>query len=96
MQVLHILCLSSHSDPRGVTETEQKECLVIKWEGNGGTEPGNGGWDPRYLKNSSISIVPLGRESMKPEQKNQEKKKKNLLTSLGVDTEIPLFQVEKV
>ena len=80
---MHILCLSSHSDPRGVTETEQKECLVIKWEGNGGTEPGNGGtepgnggWDPRYLKNSSISIVPLGRESMKPEQKNQEKKKK--------------------
>lgn len=43
--------------------------------GNGGTEPGNGGWDPRYLKNSSISIVSLGRESMKPEQKNRKNKK---------------------
>ena len=75
VQVLHILYLSSHSDPGGVTEIEQKECSVVKWEGNGGPEPGNWGWDPRYLKNSSISIFPLGRESMNPEQKNQGKKK---------------------
>ena len=40
-QVLHILYLSSHSDPGEVTDTEQKECSVIKWEENGGTEPGN-------------------------------------------------------